>query len=206
MQQLGQAVLDLIPSLLQIASNKDVGKVITAIGDGIDNLVKSFANWVTDGGFQDFMNWIAKNGPDIVGDIGDVAKGAGKLLVALAPLGKVLDDIVGAAADLIGALSPLIEVLTKVYFIGNALAVDVLKAVADGFDYLDTHAGQFFADLKQWAGVAWQAVDQDFIQPLITFFETTIPNDLADVVSFFKALPGNIVTALGNFWTRSSVA
>jgi hypothetical protein len=200
MQQMGQDALTLFEAFTG-AGAQAANIIVPALASGITHLVDSLSHWITDGGFNGFLIWLQKNGPAIVSDVGDLLKGVGKLVVAFAPAGVALDNIAGALGNIISALSPVIGALEKLQAFTDQYLTKALLGLANGIDYLDTHWQQLATDLEHYADVAWQAVDTDFVQPFLNFFEVTIPNDLSDVVGFFKALPGNIVTALGDVVT-----
>lgn len=97
-----QGLLALLPALGTIGSQ--AAPIVSALSSGVDNLISAFAKWVANGGFENFVRWLQKNGPSIVGDIAAFVTGFGKLLIALAPVGVVLLGAVGLFGQFLGFL------------------------------------------------------------------------------------------------------
>jgi hypothetical protein len=163
MSKLGDAAVTLFEAFTSIGSQ--AGPVVTAIGDGILHLVDAFAKWAEGGGFQKFLDWVIKNGPGIVSDMSNIFKGIGSLIVALAPVGGVILNV-------LGVLGKFTEWLTKTpaLFAGVILALGAFGlAIAAAMDtnpigliitaigllligivYLATHWQQVWSDIKGW--------------------------------------------------------
>jgi hypothetical protein len=136
MQQLGQAAFTLFGAFLSIGSQ--AGGVVRALGSGILDLVDAFAKWAEGGGFQKFLTWLKDNGPGIVSDISNIAKGFGGLIVALVPIGTAVLGFLGWVAalikahPLIGQIAIVIGVLTAAFFVlapiiaGIGVAIDAV--------------------------------------------------------------------------------
>jgi len=186
--------------------------IVTALAGGITSMVNSFAKWAEDGGFHKFMVWLQDNGPGLVKALGDVIVGIGKFIVALAPVGVVLDEALGWAAKFVGWVSSNWQRFSDFLIIlgtagvvitsllgGPLIAVAVgIIVVVTGIIDLAAHWRDEWANIKQVASDAWQFLDQYLVQPIVNFFTKTIPSIFDTAVGFFKALPGRLVTALGD--------
>jgi hypothetical protein len=84
--------------------------VATAFLGMFASMASGFAQWAQQlsksGGFHDFMAYMIANGPAIGGLLLDLGKAFASILVALAPLGPPLVQIVDLALKFIAALSP----------------------------------------------------------------------------------------------------
>jgi hypothetical protein len=191
------------------------GPIVTALQDGITHLVDAFAKWAEGGGFQKFLTWLRDNGPSIVSDIGDLLKSAGGLVVALAPIGLVLDTVVGLISDFVGWLIksdplflPVAAGLGALVLVLVALSSPVVTLIAGlvllvlGVTELASHWHEVWTNIKNWADDAWAYIDQHLFQPIGNFFTKTIPNAFDDFVSFCKGLPGRALSALGDFASK----
>lgn len=74
------------------------------------HMATGFANWAktlgSSGGFQDFMAYMIDNGPKIGGLLLDLGKAFGAILVALAPLGPVIVQVVDTVLRFIAGMDP----------------------------------------------------------------------------------------------------
>ncbi len=89
----------------------------------------------------------------------------------------------------------------------HAIDNDVLHPLENFFTKTIPHAlsvtsGAFttaFQSIHNIVNTTWHAIDNDFVHPIENFFTKTIPHALDAFVGFFTALPGRVVTALGDF-------
>ncbi len=167
------------------------GPIVTALSDGITHLVDSFAKWAEDGGFQKFLVWLKENGPSIVSDIGDLLKSAGGLVVALTPIGLVLDKVIGGLSQFVGWLVKSDPILLTVTAQLGALALAVLAVSSPvvlitagiallviGVTELVVHWRAVWGDIKNWALDAWRFLDGQVFSPIVNFF-TALPDEIA---------------------------
>ncbi len=211
MQQMGGNLVTMVQAITGIGAQGT--PILTAIGDGITNMVNSFAKWAEGGGFQKFMTWLKENGPPIVSDIGNTAKAIGSLLVAIAPFGVVVDDIIGILAKLVSWVTQSWQVfgtlLTVVGGVGVAilaitggpitLIIAAIAALVAGVVLLSMHWKQVWQDIQNWALDAWHYLDAQFISPIVNFFTHVIPDALTAFVKLLTDLPDRALRALGDF-------
>lgn len=197
MSDMANAAFSVIGAFLSIGSQ--AGPIVSAIGSGVDHLASAFAKWASDGGFQGFLTWLHDNGPDIVSDVSSIVKGFGSFIVATEPLGKALLDIAGAIGRVVSALSGPLSLAAKGIAILLEEPVRAINDLVQAIDYLSTHWQQLWADIEQWADAGYAHVKSAVFDPLVDFFTVTIPQIFDEVVAWFQALPGRIVSALGDF-------
>jgi hypothetical protein len=204
MGDLGQAAEIFLEAFIGVGSQSK--PIIDALGTGIVNIAKSFLNWVATGGFQGFLTWLSKNGPTLVSDLGDFLKAAGKLLVAITPLGGGLDTLVGDFSDVVSYVAPLIKVFSDIGTIILALATYNFGELHKAFDELLSDLGissktwsDTWADIKKIADDAWNYLDEYLFSPISNFFTITIPKTFDNFVADIKALPKRAEDALGDF-------
>jgi|GEM_PF-2535390 len=210
MQQMGGNLVTMLEAITGIGAQGT--PILTVIGDGITSMVNAFAKWAEGGGFQKFMTWLRENGPSIVKDIEDLVIAGGKLLVALAPLGVVVDGIIGFFAKLVDVLINNWQQFGILFtVVGGAIALaggPIIATIAGigllvaGIILLSTHWQEVWTNIKNWALDAWHYLDAQFISPLVDFFMRVIPNALDAFVGFFKALPDRVLHALGDFASK----
>lgn len=161
------------------------GPIVKALASGITSMIDDFAKWAEGGGFEKFLKWLTTNGPGIVVNFENFAKMVGGLVVAITPVGVVLDDVLTFLEDLI-------------------------NVVNDPFGRASINWGHVWDDIKNWTVDAWDAIDKYVIQPMETFFKVTVKGDLDATVGFFTDLPGRVVTGIGDFagtvWSKIEVA
>lgn len=188
------------------------GPIVKALSDGITSMVNDFAKWVSGGGFEKFMAWLKENGPGLVLALEKIIVGIGKFVVVLAPIGVVIDKLLGYLGLLVGWLSSTWQRFSEVAAIIGiagviiagvvdapiALLIGAIALIGVGVAELLTHWREVWAGIKNDADIAWRYLDQYLVQPISNFFTKTIPSIFSDAVGFFKDLPGNIVTALGD--------
>ena len=209
MSQMGGAAVTLFEAFTGAGAQS--GGIVKALGDGIVHLVDSFAKWVSDGGFQKFLAWVKENGPSIVSDIKDLVTGVLKFVVAVTPIGLILDKVVGYFGDFVGWLIksdplflPVAAGIAAIALVVAALSSPIVLIVGGltllvlGVTLLATHWHEVWTNIKNWADDAWQFIDTHLFQPIGDFFTKTIPHAFDDFVSFCKALPGRALAALGD--------
>ncbi|HEV3309953.1 MAG TPA: hypothetical protein VG815_05510, partial [Chloroflexota bacterium] len=210
MSQMGGNLVTIVEAITGIGSQGT--PILTAIGDGITNMVNAFAKWAEGGGFQKFMTWLRENGPSLVSDLGNFIKAAGSLLVALAPLGVVLDDLIGWLSKVITWVTSSWQVFGNLSIALGVVGVAIAAAggpitaliagialLVVGVVTLATHWQQVWGDIKNWALDAWHYLDAQFISPIVNFFMHTIPDALDAFVGYLTALPDRALHALGDF-------
>lgn len=211
MQQMGQAALILFEAFGTIGSQ--AAPIVKALGDGIVHLVDSFAKWVSGGGFERFLEWLRQNGPGIVSSISRFASGIGNLIVALAPIGIVVLNIVSYLAQFVGWLFKAWPILTILEVVIGTVAVALLAvgapvvaltvaiiALGEAALEIAAHWNVIWPAIRDAALAAWHAIDNNVIQPLISFFTGTIPAALDAAVGFFTGLPGRVGGALSGLF------
>jgi len=187
------------------------GPIVKALSNGITSMVNAFAKWVSGGGFEKFMTWLKDNGPSLVKDLEDVVKAAGKLLVVLTPVGVVIDEVVGYLSVLVSWVAQGWRRFTEFAAVIGAVAL-VLNEIFDPVAWLVTavigigvalfevvgHWSEYWGIIKSEASTAWTFLKNDLFDPIANFFTKTIPKTFDDVVTWFKQLPGRIVSGIGD--------
>lgn len=206
MSQMGGNLVTILEAITGVGAQGT--PILKAIGDGITNMVNSFAKWAEGGGFQKFMTWLKENGPSLVSDLGNLIKAAALLVLDLAPLGVVFDDLAGVVGKFVQAANPIIKLGLDIGVVFLALMEGVgnlgqaFATLGSDLDKMGIHWQAIWSDIKKWATAAWTAIDTEVFQPIADFFTKTIPSVLDSTVNFFKTLPSRIVGALGDFVGR----
>ena len=121
---------------------------------------------------------------DLGSIIGSVVGIVGKLVVAFAPIGKILLDIISyvvkAVAWIVKMIPPKVltvilgaalVILTAIWllFMANPVTLIILGIIAVGVAIyaLATHWKQVWTNIKNWAVDAWQAIDNEVIHPIM---------------------------------------
>lgn len=102
MDHIAAAAVDLLKGFLNIGSQ--AGPIVSAIGKGIEDLASDFDNWSSDGGFQKFLDYVEKNGPQVKDLLKDLAGLGGGLFKSFAADGPVFTTVAGAFIDFANAL------------------------------------------------------------------------------------------------------
>ena len=104
----------------------------TVIGDNLADLAGRFAGDGGDNWLQKFVDYMIENGPAIVEYIGDIVGAVGDIIVAFAPVGKVVLGVLGALArgisaipsnDLKAIAAVIAVVAAAIFLVGIAIAV-----------------------------------------------------------------------------------
>lgn len=192
MKVMGDAGLTLFKTMGKIGSQ--AAPLLGPIGDGITHLVNAFSHWVDGGGFENFVKWLQKNGPGIVKSVEQLLSAAGKIAVALAPLGVIVLE----------ALAPLAQ------FVENSVELTA-KLIGWAQQWRTAWDGA-----KTDAETAYRFLDSNVLGPLSRFFESTLPSvasraldDFTNAISsgfdavvrFFESLPGRAVGAISRLPT-----
>lgn len=161
LKQMGNNALTLLQAFGSIGSQAQ--PIVTALGNGITDIVNAFAKWAEGNGLQTFLTWLRANGPAIVGDLGAFVKGAGQLIVALTPVGVLLLKLLTPLGDLLGFLGKSPALLGAVslalggFGIALAIALDsnpiglIITAIGllvIGIDELVTHWSTVWSTIK----------------------------------------------------------
>lgn len=96
----------------------------TALGDMAQGFADWAAEWVRSPQFQEFLDYMRRNGPKVADLLLRLAEVALKLLIALAPLGEIVLDALLSALDWLADQNP-----TTILYIAGAIAA-VVAAVA----------------------------------------------------------------------------
>jgi hypothetical protein len=121
---------------------------------------------------------------DLGSIIGSVVGIVGKLVVAFAPIGKILLDIISYVVKAVAWIMKMIPpqvltvilgaalvILTAIWllFMANPVTLIILGIIAVGVAIyaLATHWKQVWTDIKNWAVDAWQAIDNEVIHPIM---------------------------------------
>ena len=122
----------------------------------------------------------------------------GKFVIAIEPAGKLL-------LDLVAAIRPAgVELVwgNQIFHCSQRRSdrpfITILNDLSRAVDEVSKHWRQAWADLKKWADDGYQHIKSAIFDPLVNFFTVTIPSVFDQVVVWFTALPGRIVTALGD--------
>ncbi len=182
MKQLAGAALDLVQPLLRIASSKGAQDIISAIGTGIINLAQSFANWVDNGGFQKFVQWLKDNAPRVVQDVTNFGKEVGQLVVALTPLGVKIDDVIGFVGKLSTVIKDIYNVVRDLINIYLYPLRVLLNLIGDAVKYVSDNWRGAWTDIKSVLKDAW-----DFIKPILSDVKTIGLDVLKDAINDLKS-------------------
>lgn len=211
MDDIGQAAEIFLEAFVGVGSQSK--PIIDSLGTGLVNLAKAFNNWVNDGGFQGFLQWLRQNGPSIVSDISEFVTNLGHIFVDLAPIGVALDDIVGFLSEFVGWLG-------REEFVGWSSILDTISGSVEllwGYTVdlwhdtvtLGDKWSSVWGTIEQDASGIWNDIYSDLLKPIDDFFTVTIPGTFDTFVSDLKALPQRAVTALGDFgdevWSKLEV-
>jgi hypothetical protein len=213
MNAMGGNMVTIFEAVTSIGSQS--GPIIKVLADGITSMVNDFAKWAEGGGFQKFMVWLQQNGPMLATALLDVVVAAGKLIVALSPIGTVLDVVVGFVATLVGWLVQTWQIFSEVLLVVGGAAV-ILSMIFDPINWIviglslmvaglldiAAHWSQVWGGIQSAASATWAWLDNNLFSPIATFFTKTIPDALDTVATYFHELPGKIVTALGDFGAK----
>jgi chromosome segregation ATPase len=112
------------------------------MGQGLLDLSERFAEWSarleSDTGFQEFMEYAARVGPKVVNLIEQMAEFFGRLVIAAAPLGEVVVDVVTGVLEFInswdiGTLTGVITVIAGIstVILGLTALVRTIKFVTE---------------------------------------------------------------------------
>jgi hypothetical protein len=167
MKDLAKAAADVVPAFLTIGAQ--ASPILSAIGKGIDSVVASFAKWVSNGGFEKFVDWLKDNGPGLVRSLEQFASGFGKILIATVPVGEAVLKIVGVFGEMIGALAPF-EKYFVAFFTGGL--PQVIAFFADNWR-------KIWTDIENTALTVWNFLNNDVFQPLENFFTVSVPHALS---------------------------
>lgn len=208
MNQLGHALLTLAPAFTTLGA--EAAPIVNLFGQGLDHLATSFANWVSDGGFEKFVQWFIKNGPPIVKDIENLISGVVKLGVALTPLGTAFIHDIGDIGNFIGSIAGGVKKVEEdIEGFGSWVKTNLsihglLSGLDDAVDFLNTNVltpvenffkalpGNVATAIGDFFGTAWAD-----LKSVGTWIDTNL---WQPTKKFFTDLPGNVATAIGDFF------
>lgn len=131
-----------------------------SMNQGLVNLTQRFADWATQlsktKGFQDFLNYARQEGPQVLQLIGNLATTVAKLLIAMAPAGALLLQVVNGVLKFVNALlgaNPLVGQLATAVMEGVA-AMKLLGPVINGVLTAVKWFGTAFLGAGEEAGAA----------------------------------------------------
>jgi hypothetical protein len=213
MQDLANAALTVGPAFGTIGA--EAAPIVDMIGQGIEGLAQSFANWVQGGGFQNFVEWFQKNGPPIVHDIEQLVSGIVKLGIALLPVGEAflhdLGDIGNWLGDISGGLKTVEDAITDLATWIRSHLTDILFSLLAGpfapaVLAIEANLSTIVAFFTALPGDVATALG-DFIDTAWANLKTVgawlNTNVWTPVSTFFTAMPGKVATALGDFFTTA---
>jgi phage-related protein len=127
---MGRAVINFLMGFLNLTAALVRTGLVTGMVNGIEGLSMAFRKW-SEGldqnrGFQNFVGWVKKYGPEIWGILGNVAAALGRIVFALAPFGMALLRAADAAATFIrnmpmGALQALVGAVAGLMIFASPL-------------------------------------------------------------------------------------
>lgn len=169
------------------------GPIVQQIGKGVLGLAQAFAKWASGDGFQKFLAYVTANAPTFVKLLGDIIVIAGKLIIALAPLGALLVKLITPIANFLASLSPneLLAIAAAVGvmvggFTGLGVAVVAVAAlIVNNWG----HIKGFFEAIGHW-----------FTGPFIGFFRDMgqgVIRIVGDVVGFLGTVGSRIIAVFG---------
>ncbi|MGZ4531301.1 MAG: hypothetical protein ACXVXP_02995 [Mycobacteriaceae bacterium] len=205
--------------------------VATAFLGMFSSMASGFAQWAQNlsksGGFHDFMAYLIANGPAIGGLLLDLGKAFASILVALAPLGPVIVQVVDTALKFIAGMSP--ETLGAIAVgigivwaaLGGPVTGIVLALVGLGVvitnlwkhnETFRTIVTQVWADIQKVVSVAWtnyikpalsamwQFIQQNIIPAVMFLWKNVIGPAFADIGGLISAVWRNIVAPIFRVW------
>jgi hypothetical protein len=240
MGDLAKAALDLVPAFLTIGQEagpilKDIGKGIESAAKSFAGWVANggfqrFIEWVQKNGpgIVNVIETLAKAFGKIVVGIAPVGIALFKVIGVVGSfLGELGKLQIFTFIPIFGQLLYLALHWSQVFNAMKAVAEtvwqflenDILHPLADFFTQTIPHALSVFSgaittgfqSVHDIVNTVWHAIDNDVFIPFVNFFTQTIPHALDTVVGFFSALPGRIISAVGDlakaaFGTLENVA
>lgn len=150
-----------IASALEASPN-----LISDVEGAIVGISKAFANFTKSKDFTDFLDYIQKNGPAIVGDVQKIATGIGHFVTVIAPLGMVVLNYVADIIQAVGKIGTLV----------NALAAFFTNTIPHAISVTSGAFTTGFQAVHNIVNTTWHAIDNDFVIPLADFFTNTVPH------------------------------
>ncbi|MGZ4522123.1 MAG: transglycosylase SLT domain-containing protein [Mycobacteriaceae bacterium] len=205
--------------------------VATAFLGMFASMASGFAQWAQQlsksGGFHDFMAYLIANGPAIGGLLLDLGLAFASILVALAPLGPPLVEVVDVALKFVAGMSP--ETLGAIAVgigivwaaLGGPVTGIVIALVGLGVVIADlwkhnqtfrTIVTQVWADIQHVISVAWtnyikpalssmwQFIQQNIIPAVMFLWKNVVGPAFADMGALISAVWRNIIAPILHLW------
>lgn len=213
MTQLGEAAVTVLTAIIIIGAQAT--PILAAMGTEITTLAGQFANWVAGGGFTKFVQWIMANGQKIVTDLIEMSGALLQIVVNLEPFGMTVLNMLPYLTGLLDFLTKSPALLSAVALgIGAVTLALIIMSDSNPIGLIVTALGLLFVGLVElisnwtaaWGTIAaivttaWTWLNTNIVQPILTFFETTLPNALHTVAGAFTSVWATITSTLTAAW------
>jgi hypothetical protein len=181
------------------AGLKDANELLPAItpfadtfATSLTGLLKQVGKFADSKGFKDWLTQFQKlEGPSVkaIGDgIGRIATNFGKLLTSM------------SAKDVVHAINIAFDVLSGTIKGLDWVVTHLMHSWDELTTFVDAHVTPMIKDLISWTGRFAERNRQDFDQAVTDteHWASNVSKFIGNVVTWFKELPGKIVSAIGD--------
>jgi phage-related protein len=216
----------------------DFGPLGQQMAGGLLQLTQRFESWTESvgksQGFKEFISYVQANGPNILSILGNVAKAVGNILVALAPMGTVMVNVLKSFSQWLATFTKMHPILLQI-IAAVLVSVGTFNLLKGPFEFLGGMGGKVIEIFKALTtallgtreaeeGVALGEATMEAMNPaawvaliiaaivglallIATHWDQIKKTTIAvwnSIVSFFSTWGQRIVQAISEFLSRAS--